>query len=94
MVLVSSLDKGGSRIFLGETDRPKSLFLLLNIWSPNWRSRVFSRGGGGVEASSAKLYSVCTCVSSCLQPAEEHGLIDGIDSLDAYIERNYGDTVR
>ena len=33
-------------------------------------------------------------MSSCLQPAEEHGLIDGIDSLDAYIERNYGDTVR
>ena len=47
-----------------------------------------------MEASSAKLCSVCTCASSCLQPAEEHGLIDGIDSLDAYIERNYGDTVR
>ncbi len=31
---------------------------------------------------------------SIVQPAEELGLIDGIDQVEAYIQRNYGDQAR
>ncbi len=53
--------------------------------------------------SGAALYYSTLCTDnhwnsipplSIVQPAEELGLIDGIDQVEAYIQRNYGDQAR